>query len=129
VNHHLCEYPGSPVRDQQFDGHFVFIEYVPSNCGNGQLDGGEECDLGAGNGFGACCDIFCKQEPDNMPCTDGLFCDGDDRCAAGVCQPLGDPCAGLPECAVCDETADACVPCAATPTATPEARARKPTGA
>jgi hypothetical protein len=114
-----CGYPGDPPRDQTADGHFVNVQYMPSNCGNGQLDSGEECDLGAGNGFAACCDVHCKLEPQNMPCDDGLFCNGDGRCdASGICQPLGNPCTGLPGCQVCDEAADACVPCSGTPTAT-----------
>jgi hypothetical protein len=114
-----CAYPGDPVRDQQFDGHFVNVQFVPSNCGNGELDSDEECDLGAGNGFGACCDVFCKREPDEMPCGDNLFCNGDGRCASGVCVELGDPCAAASGCSVCDEANDQCVPCTATPTDTP----------
>jgi len=123
-----CGYPGDPPRDQSFDGHFVNVQYVPSNCGNGQLDSGEECDLGAGNGFGACCDVHCKLEPQDMPCDDGLFCNGDGRCdAAGVCHQLGDPCTGVPGCHVCDEATDSCLPCATTPTVTETAT--PPTGA
>lgn len=115
-----CSYPGDPPREQSFDGHFVNVQYEPSNCGNGQVDSGEQCDLGDGNGFGACCDIFCRLEPEQMPCSDGLFCNGDGRCSAeGVCVELGDPCAGLPDCATCDEVNDRCEPCVATATPTP----------
>lgn len=120
----ICGYP-SPER-QESDGLFVVVQFVPSQCGNGQVDAPEEqCDLGAGNGFGACCDIFCKLEPNGMPCSDGLFCNGDGRCAAGVCEELGNPCAGT--CAVCDEGSDACVPCTPTPTGTPGGGTPTPT--
>jgi len=113
----LCEYPGDPARVKSADGHFVFVEFVQSMCGNGQVDSGEQCDLGSGNGFGACCDTACRLEPEEMPCQDDeLFCTGDGRCRSGVCTSLGDPCAG--QCAVCDESADQCVPCVPTPTPT-----------
>ncbi len=109
----VCGYP-TPER-QESDGLFVVVQFVPSRCGNGQVDAPEEqCDLGAGNGSGACCDGLCKLAPDNMPCSDGLFCNGDGRCASGVCQELGNPCLG--PCAVCDETNDVCLACTPTPT-------------
>lgn len=119
----LCEYPGDPAREKSADGHFVFVEFVQSTCGNGRLDAGEECDLGSGNGFGACCDTACRLEPEEMPCADDeLFCTGDGRCRDGACVSLGDPCTGLPDCNVCDEVGDQCVPCppTPTPTATPD---------
>ncbi len=39
-------------------------------------------------------------------CDDGLFCNGAETCAAGVCQAGGDPCPGQS----CDEAGDLCVP-------------------
>ncbi|MFQ5413748.1 MAG: hypothetical protein ACE5E6_04740 [Phycisphaerae bacterium] len=45
--------------------------------------------------------------PDGTPCPDGLFCNGDELCAAGVCA------AGTPPCPppVCDENGDVCTGC------------------
>lgn len=110
-----CEYPGDPPRDESLDGLSVAIDYIPLECGNGQLDAGEECDLGrAVNGFGSCCTPDCEFEEVNVPCDDHLFCNNDDRCdAAGVCtHPLGTPCQMGPEgniCfGVCDEATDSC---------------------
>jgi hypothetical protein len=60
-------------------------EYVPSpGCGNGIVDGGEQCDDGAAvNGTAAsCCTSTCNFQPPAMPCTGGS-CN-----AAGVCVPV-----------------------------------------
>jgi hypothetical protein len=57
------------------------------------------------------CDIgVCAHVPNNRPCDDGLFCNGEDSCGNGSCSfHSGDPCAGGPECArACDETSNAC---------------------
>jgi hypothetical protein len=117
-----CTYPGDPAREQSADGHFVSVQFLPTTCGNGVVDSDEEeCDLGAGNGFGACCTVRCELEPDDMPCSDGLFCNGDDRCAAGECvQPFGSPCVATEGCVACDEENDTCNPVSCTPTATPD---------
>ncbi|MBI5499171.1 MAG: hypothetical protein HY907_02940 [Deltaproteobacteria bacterium] len=44
-------------------------------------------------------------DDDGTPCPDGLYCNGDDFCASGVCVPAGDPCAGM---SACDEDGDWC---------------------
>jgi cysteine-rich repeat protein len=66
------------------------------SCGNGQLDGGEQCD--DGNMFvGDCCDANCQFETEGSTCTDRLFCTE----GAGTCQ--AGECVGAPErlCASC----------------------------
>jgi cysteine-rich repeat protein len=76
-------------------------------CGNGNLDPGEECDDGNGNG-GDCCSAGCRLEPDGQPCSGGNACTTSQTCSGGVCGggaavtcDDGDPC-----------TADACDPAA-----------------
>ncbi|MBI4717926.1 MAG: FG-GAP repeat protein [Planctomycetes bacterium] len=62
------------------------------------------CD-GAGNCTGA-------PRPDGTLCpSDGLYCNGTERCIAGVCEPLGNPCLGVPGRPTCDEANDTCVVC------------------
>jgi len=60
-------------------------------CGNGQIDPGEECDDGNlidGDGCSASCQIDgCTQ---NSDCTDNNVCNGVEICVAGSCQ-LGSP--------------------------------------
>jgi ELWxxDGT repeat protein/cysteine-rich repeat protein len=93
-------------------------------AGNGNIGPGEECDDGNlidGDG----CDHngqietcwTCTGEPsvctrpDGLPCSDGLYCNGNDTCLAGACTVHGtDPCTGA-GCS-CDEGFDTCVcPC------------------
>jgi subtilisin family serine protease len=55
----------------------------------------------------------CQHEANSAPCNDGVFCNGNDTCAATVCsQHAGNPCAGADgdaDCTEsCDETADTC---------------------
>jgi hypothetical protein len=81
----------------------------PNLCGNGQLDDGEECDLGrAVNGEPTnCCDANCKKRPDNAPCTDELFCNGNEHCTGGECGGSnGIPC--IRTCESCDEANNSC---------------------
>ncbi len=79
-------------------------------CGNGRIDGVEECDVGSLNGDPtSCCDALCKRRPDNSTCDDGLFCNVTDRCTSGVCGgSAGNPCSDLGACARCDETNNVC---------------------
>ena len=44
-------------------------------------------------------------EPDGTPCPDDLFCNGEETCLIGVCEPGTDPCPGLG----CDEDSDTCI--------------------
>jgi hypothetical protein len=52
-------------------------------------------------------------QPNNTSCSDGLFCDGNETCQAGVCTN------GTPPCGNCDESTDSCIdgPCAPAPLA------------
>ena len=72
-----------------------------------QCDDGIECTVDS-------CDLAshrCRHQADDGLCADdGLYCNGDEYCDAGLgCQHRGDPCAGQ----VCDEDGDRCVECVA----------------
>jgi len=54
-------------------------------CGNGDLEGDEECDDG-NVVSGDCCDATCHLEPEGSPCDD----DDDDLCTNGVCDGDGE---------------------------------------
>jgi hypothetical protein len=47
---------------------------------------------------------------DGEPCNDGVFCNGFETCAGGVCVSTGDPCATADPCGAgaCDESTDSC---------------------
>jgi len=57
---------------------------TPPICGNGIREPGEDCDNGASNGFGNCCDaVTCRAEDSGTPCRfhrgpceDDAFCQG-----------------------------------------------------
>jgi cysteine-rich repeat protein len=52
-------------------------------CGNGVLEGGEDCDFGSGNGPGTGCETICKFSCTNAPgsCVDPNACHGAPTCA------------------------------------------------
>jgi hypothetical protein len=77
------DYPGVGGRNIDLDGHFVSV-HVVSLCGNGILNAGEQCDLGAGNGSATtCCTSGCLFRSAGSVC----------RATAGVCD-LADLCTG-----------------------------------
>jgi len=98
-----CLYPGFVERIQEQDG--LFITAIFENlCGNGTLDPGEDCDLGATTGAGGtCCDRFCRAASAGSACADdGNLCTVDACAAGGSCDHP--PTAG----ATCDETTCIC---------------------
>lgn len=78
-------------------------------CGDGEPDGGEECDDGAANGtFESCCNLDCTYKSNGSLCEDGIFCDGLGACdGAGTCVENGGglPC---PDPELCDEENRSC---------------------
>jgi cysteine-rich repeat protein len=57
------------------------------DCGNGILEGDEDCDDG-NNLDGDCCSANCTYEPAGSPCPDDLFCNGEETCdGVGTCDP------------------------------------------
>jgi hypothetical protein len=54
-----------------------------------------------------CCDTNCRFRPNGSSCTDQLFCNGGERCNAGVCgSSEGTPC--VRNCELCDEADNRC---------------------
>lgn len=59
---------------------------VTSQCGDGDLDPGEDCDPGP-DVAGDCCAANCLFVDDGTVCNGGSQCGGPDTCQAGVCTP------------------------------------------
>ena len=93
------DYPGVGPRTATDDGHFVTVT-LQCLCGNSVIDGGEQCDQGAGNGTsGSCCDLNCQLVPSGICRAAANECDIAEGCNgfAGDCppnnvQPGGVPC-------------------------------------
>ncbi len=70
----------------------VDLAFYYSDCGDGQIDSPEQCDLGAGNGgAGTCCTSSCTFRSSSAICRGGvdLQCDTSETCtgAAATCPP------------------------------------------
>jgi cysteine-rich repeat protein len=90
---------GSPGHDTDFGAGLVQFPLASSECGNGSIEAGEECDDGNAVS-GDCCSAACESEPAGLSCADADVCDGAETCdGAGHCQ------GGMP--LVCDD-GDAC---------------------
>ena len=76
---------------------------IITHCGDGVLDGGEDCDDGADNGKNnSCCTVDCEFKPNGNASCDGNLCTRPDTCTNGVCTP--GTCAGGEACSVCGGT-------------------------
>ena len=95
------------------DHLLVFADLeLPPLCGNGRLDGSEECDEQGDNGTSrSCCAADCSFKPDGAASCDGTACTRPDSCLSGVCTP--GPCADGAKCSICGGTcSDAAGNCA-----------------
>jgi hypothetical protein len=90
---------------------FGTCTHPAGNAGTVCRPAADVCDLAdTCDGVGTMCPADAKQ-PDGTPCSDGLFCNGDEAgCQAGVCQIGAAPCPLF-----CDEISDACVGCPSAP--------------
>lgn len=97
----------APKHDPGLALHLMFdIGWVPSDCGNGVLVAGEDCDDGntiRGDGCSSCTVDMCYScagEPSvcspetGSPCDDGQACTTADLCQAGVCVGAATPLVG-----------------------------------
>lgn len=101
--------PGSGTADVSA----VDLGFYYSDCGDGQVDSPEQCDIGAGNGAsGSCCASDCTFRPSGAVCRMGvdLQCDTSETCtgAAAACPPDDAPINGGHVCRmgsgdVCDQ--------------------------
>ena len=83
----LATVAGSPFARGVASAATGIAFHVPSVCGNGAVEGAEECDDGDTVG-GDCCSATCTFEPSGSACADATVCNGDETCdGAGVCQP------------------------------------------
>jgi parallel beta-helix repeat protein len=74
--------------------------YERQSCGNGALDGGEDCDEGTDNGSeSSCCAATCQFKPNGAASCDGNACTRPDICTDGVCAP--GTCADGEACTIC----------------------------
>ncbi|KNC54097.1 uncharacterized protein AMSG_12299 [Thecamonas trahens ATCC 50062] len=87
----------------------IDYDFAGGLCGNGAVDGPEECDPAIANS-GVCCSARCVAMADAAPCADdGLFCTGAEQCSSGVCTSSGNPCLGGGECSsTCNNTLATC---------------------
>ncbi len=76
----------TPASSTGILGGVNFLAVLSGNtCGNGSLDGGEQCDGSVAGPNAACCRSDCTFHPVGTSCSDGDVCNGAETCDAGVC--------------------------------------------
>ncbi|MFQ5494143.1 MAG: hypothetical protein ACE5EX_02075 [Phycisphaerae bacterium] len=82
--------------------------FIPDCLNDTHCDDGDPCTTDTCNVIAGTCANVTKL--DGSSCADGLFCNGDETCLAGVCQAGTSPCPTGP-CDQCDELTDTCRHC------------------
>lgn len=82
---HTCGLAPDPAQQGMMCGVNALCKNgvcAPILCGDGMLEGGEQCDFGAGNGPNAGCEMDCTFSCTKMPdsCPDNETCDGVEVC-------------------------------------------------
>jgi len=105
--------PGEACDDGNLiDGDGCDSNCTVTGCANGIVTAAEQCDPGV-DVAGDCCNAQCLYPTPGTSCNDGLFCNGTETCAAGVCaNGSGNPCPGADgdgDCSeTCNEGSDSC---------------------
>jgi hypothetical protein len=108
----LCEGPAGalPGNSSKCNCQRVVTDDAVPRCTSNAdcFDDGNPCTdeicNSAGSGLGD--SSGCSHDPNTAPCDDGLFCNGEDTCAAGSCRHEGRPCTLCVE--TCNESSDSC---------------------
>lgn len=101
----VLEWSGTPpviAPDAQVSPPPMLVEepglFCPAECGDGIVDGGEQCDDGNRLDYD-CCSAACTAEPEGNPCDDGLYCTYQDVCdGAGACTTTPVVCDACEQC-------------------------------
>ncbi|MFT4570762.1 MAG: hypothetical protein ACI8TX_000384 [Hyphomicrobiaceae bacterium] len=97
---------GDVMAGQENEVSRTLSACLAPQCGDGNLDPGEDCDDG-NNREDDCCSALCSTTAVGSACNDGRFCTANDVCdAAGACRGSGDPCPGADGDADCSESCD-----------------------
>lgn len=127
----ICEYPGDRSSvDVDEEGLFLDLELIPNLCGDGNVQAGEQCDLGASNGAAqSCCKSDCTFRGQGEVCRpvdgncdkaescsgasgacgadekqeDGFPCGPEEACSRSICQGNGFFCTKVAKSGPCDD--------------------------
>src|SRR5438552_769265 len=109
-NFFRVEGPGLTGGGIETDQFTTLIGKIAPLCGNGVLDSGEDCDLGASNGAASnCCTASCTFTAAGTTCNDGNVCDVNGTCdgASAACPVASFTTAACNDGNACTQT-DAC---------------------
>jgi hypothetical protein len=83
VGNYVVTFSATDQTQQQALCSITFV--IASQCGDGDVDPGEQCDPGV-DAPGDCCRADCQREPNGVTCGPAPVCGGPNTCQAGVCS-------------------------------------------